>query len=47
MVAATTLVSFLAISGVLTLAQRMRTSTVTFGVGGFTLLVAVLAVWRL
>ena len=47
MVAVATLVSFLAISGVLTLAQRLRTSTVTFGIGGITLLVAVLAVWRL
>lgn len=43
MVAVASVVSFLAISGVLKLASRWRTSTATFVIAGITLVVAVLA----
>ncbi len=46
MVAVASVVSFLAISGVIRLASRLRTSTATFAIAGITLVVAILALMR-
>lgn len=47
MLSAAAVTSFLAIQGILGLARRWRTSTVTFGIAGVTLLVAIAALVRL